>query len=431
MEQRRRTASKFFPVYKPAMNFDFRNGSLPPEITFSRASTATFVGSNGLIQTAAANVPRFNYNPALSAIPRLLVEAEARTNLVLRSVDITNASWTKTRSSTPGTATTAPDGTATGYKLVEDATAANSHDVRQGSLVNGVLATYTQSIFAKKDTREWIYLELQNAGATSNRARAWFNLNTGVVGTGNTAGSGITYVSHSIVAYPNGWFRCVLTATAEAAVANLQFYTSLTTADNVNYYNGDGVSGLYLWGAQLEVGAIPSSYIPTTTVAVTRAADVATVTGSNFGKFFNQWTGTFAVKGVTPVGLSSVSQAAIEADFGDTNNRHVLFRSTSGLAQAQTGTNAVVQADITLGAWANTTIARQAYSYAPGNFNAAFAGVSGTPDNEGTPPQCSQLILGNTAAANRPWMGEYEWIRYWQQDADPKMVQYLTSNIYD
>ena len=423
MEQRRRTASKFFPVYQPAFNFESRIGSLPSDFTFSRASTATYFDSTGTLRAAAANEPRFNYNPLLSAIPRFLVEAEARTN------SLRNNSMTGAVAGSPGTAPTSWSMTGTGGVITRTIVGIGTLGVMpyidlryQFSGAGTAFLTMEQSNqVAATVGQTWTLSHFVSliAGSMTNVSALGSIVSEYDAGAGFLVNSTSNFVPTATLtrrefARTNSNALCAFVAPG--------LYITVTDVADIT---------LRIGIPQMELGAFASSPIVTVNAAVTRAADICAVTGGNFGKWFNPWTGTFAVKAVTPAGIGSVSQAIIEADLGDTNNRHVLFRSPSGLAQAQTGTNAVVQADITLGAWANTTIARQAYSYAPGNFNAAFAGVSGTPDNEGTPPQCSQLILGNTAAANRPWMGEFEWVRYWQQDADPKMVQYLTSSIYD
>lgn len=429
MEQRRRTASKFFPVYQPALNLDFRSGNLPPEITFSRASTATFVGSNGLIQTAAANQPRFAYDPVTLAAKNLQLECEARTNLILRSDDISNAAWTKTRSSTPGTATTAPDGTATGYKLVEDATAANTHDIRQ-VVVNGALVTYTQSIFVKKDTREWIYFELYNTAASSNRARAWFNANTGVIGVGSTVGAGITYVSHKIENYGNGWYRCSMVAIAEAAVANVTFFTGMATADGSSNYNGDGVSGLYLWGADLEVGSFASSHMPTVAASTTRAADVCNVSGANLARVLNPWGGTLAWSG----SLTQVGTDQRLFELNDNTGVNLLhLRNTSGaVIRAAVITGGVTQAaQNTVNGITGNTRFRTAISYTT-NYcvDALDSGEVVTDTPPFAVPTVSQLQLMTGVAGTQPAFGFVDYLRYWQQDCDPKMVQFLTSTQY-
>lgn len=272
------------------MTFTGTGNALDSRITFTRASTATYFDSAGVLQSAAINAPRFDYNPATLAARGLLIE-EQRTNSLPRSAEFDNASWVKTRATVTANTATAPDGTTSADSIVEDGTAANTHDLRQGGIVNSATTNWTLSFFLKAVNRTWALIELQNATATSNRARAWFNLQTGVVGTGNAAGSGITYVSHSIQNVGNGWYRCVVVGTVDVSVTSIQAWVEGTIADNTANYDGvNGQTSIYVWGAQLEAGAFPTSYIPTTTTALTRSADVASV--NTLSPWYNSVSGT-------------------------------------------------------------------------------------------------------------------------------------------
>jgi hypothetical protein len=230
----------------PTLSLDFVGAtSLDAGITFSRGSQATLFDSTGAL-------------------------VYAKHNLLLQSQTFDNASWTKTRSSVTQDTAVAPDGTTTADSLVEDGTAANTHDLRQ-SVTNTGTNTWALSVYLKAVNRSWAAIELQNATATSNRARAWFDLQNGVVGTGNTAGSGVTYVSHSIQNVGNDWYRCILVGTADSAVTSVQAWLEGTTADNLQNYNGvNGQTSVYIWGAQLNLTAMEggvtsslSTYYPT------------------------------------------------------------------------------------------------------------------------------------------------------------------------
>ena len=87
------TIKALYPTVRPTLNLDFaKTKVLDPRITYTRASTATFVGSNGLIQTAASGAARFDHNPTTGESLGLLVE-EARTNRVTYSEQFDNAGW--------------------------------------------------------------------------------------------------------------------------------------------------------------------------------------------------------------------------------------------------------------------------------------------------------------------------------------------------
>jgi hypothetical protein len=174
------------------------------------------------------------------------------TNLLLRSEEFDNASWTKTRSSITADSEIAPNGTLTADKVVEDTTASATHLVLLGS---GIIAgnTYTYSVYAKSAGRNWIVLS-----PGGNWGFAWFNISSGTIGTVTSGGSSATAAIQPV---GNGWYRCSVTSTA---VDNRGLQILVTTGNDVVTYTGDGTSGVFLWGAQLEQASTVGEYIPTT-----------------------------------------------------------------------------------------------------------------------------------------------------------------------
>jgi hypothetical protein len=253
-------------------------------VTFTRDSSGTFVGSDGVLQTAATNVPRFDHDPTTGESLGLLVE-ESRTNLLLRSEEFDSASWYKLQSSISANATTAPNGTLTAEKLIEDSSI-NSHQLYsyQGGVTTG--EDWTLSVYAKVAERTAFALDVRAIGLGF---RSVFNLSTQTA-TGAAIGSG-TLTSTAIQGLGNGWFRCSITG-RHPTDTNWNISIRLNSPAGTDSYTGDGTSGIYLWGAQLEAGAFPTSYIPTTTAAATRNADVADIAGSNFSSWYNQTEGT-------------------------------------------------------------------------------------------------------------------------------------------
>jgi hypothetical protein len=233
------------------------------DMTVTRATTATRVDENDLISSVASNVPRIDYTGG--GCPNILLEPQ-RTNIVLRSEEFDNASFLKTRSSVSANTTTAPDGTLTADTWTGDG-AAGSHSLAQTvSATSGV--AYTQSVFAKKGTNN--FLQIVGTIAIYD-ANSWanFDLENGVVGS-----VGISATA-TITDFGNGWYRCTMTATATSTVSSAGFLLWLiTSATSARVETNSLATSVHLWGAQLEVGAYPTSYIPTTTATVTRNADV-------------------------------------------------------------------------------------------------------------------------------------------------------------
>jgi hypothetical protein len=172
-------------------------------------------------------------------------------NLITVSEKLNLSPWTKTRSSISADATTAPDGTTTADKLIEDSTAGDSHFASQTITVTNV-TPYTWSVYAKAGERTW--LTLYDSNSTKGKS---FDLANGVVGSDFVGAP----TSASITAVGSGWYRCSMTYTTAATTATLIHY--LSNGDASAAYNGDGASGLYLWGGQLNRGPSALTYTKT------------------------------------------------------------------------------------------------------------------------------------------------------------------------
>ena len=266
--------SKFYSVLPSSGVGDF---------DFTRSGSATRINSQGLIESVANGVSRLNYpmiDGVVKGCPHHILEPQ-RTNLLPYSEDFSQSVWTKSSSTVTSNAAISPDGTLNAYKLVED-TSNGIHRLYPNFTVNA--QKHTSSIFAKKGTRNWIFLRLD--GAASDQ-RTWFDLENGVIGS---VGSGIVA---KIENYGNGWYRCSFTATA-VANERIGIYTSV---DGINLtYQGDGTSGVYIYGGSLELGSYATSYIPTNGEAggVTRNQDIFTRDG--IGSLINSTEGVLFVE---------------------------------------------------------------------------------------------------------------------------------------
>jgi hypothetical protein len=220
------------------------------------------------------SAPRFDHNPTTGESLGLLVE-EPRTNLSLYSEDFTDASWTKTDCTITANESTAPDGTTTADLWTNTASPGS---ISNSITKDGTSRTYTSSIWVK-GTMAQFTVTLDNGG-TGIRGRVQYNLSTNTVGS--VFNEGFTNTSGTLTPYPNGWVRLTLTTTTSTG----------TTIRLRPFFSGTG-STVRIWGAQVEEGAFATSYIPTgasgvitpgyASPAVTRAADVASITGTNFG----------------------------------------------------------------------------------------------------------------------------------------------------
>jgi uncharacterized membrane protein len=249
-----------------------------PLVSFAPSTSLTFAGdgvSGGYVfgaqlvegstaqiyfpTTDRLNVPRFDYT--YGTCPAALLEPQ-RTNLCLYSAQLDDATWTKLNSSITANATISPDGITNADKIVE-ANTTSLHGVLQS--ITTIASTYAVSFYAKASERNFIQWNNQVSTEYIN-----FDLSSGSVGSN----SGVT--NPSIQNVGNGWYRCsftfVSTVVGTAGFMRLIIVTSATSARLENYV-GNGTSGLFVWGAQFELGAYVSTYVQTVATTVTRVAD--------------------------------------------------------------------------------------------------------------------------------------------------------------
>jgi hypothetical protein len=237
-------ANGFIPVgfsTKPTLNLDFAGTkTLDSRVTFSRGSNATLFDSSGNL-------------------------VYAKHNLLTYSEQFDIASWTKNNASITANTIVAPNGTLTGDKLVEDATN-NQHDLFQ--VVSGLStgATYTYSFYAKAAERSRVQIYFSQGG---NNAGAIADLSAETIGSVTIIGGNWTGGSATIINVGNGWYRLSLTVTIVGSSA-LSCRIVLVNSSNNTTYTGNGVDGIYIWGAQFNAtpmeGGVTSSlstYYPT------------------------------------------------------------------------------------------------------------------------------------------------------------------------
>ena len=237
------------------------------DFTVSRNSTATYIDEDGLIKTALANVPRFDYSEGLD--PSLLLEPQS-TNLVTYSEDFSNSYWNKPRSSVVS-GFSSPNGSLSAFKLVEDTSTA-SHYLNRSFTVGNTNLDYTFRIKVKKAERNNIWIQLYASGGTVVEAAAFFNLTTKV----------FTSLSGGIVCDYNDLADGYIDVKAIINCGNnnnLQTNVYIANSTPVISYTGDGTSGVFIFGAQLEQSSFATSYIPTSGTTVTRLADVVNNAG--------------------------------------------------------------------------------------------------------------------------------------------------------
>lgn len=236
--------------------------------TFTRSgAVATYVGGGGVVQTSQADIPRAHY---IGGAPYLLAE-KASTNLCLQS-EAFGTTWVTTRSAVVDNQETAPDGATTADFFRESTAADDTHFIEQQVAKAASALDYVFSVYLKADDRDHVEIRLYGISSTDN-CRATFDIGTGVIDTAVAAGGDFTVGVAAIEALDDSWYRCSVTCTTNTDTQlNMRLYLHDGSSTS---YTGDGASGIHVWGADLELTTAlrPTSYIPTTTVAVTRNVD--------------------------------------------------------------------------------------------------------------------------------------------------------------
>jgi hypothetical protein len=192
------------------------------------------------LQTAASGEPRFDHDPITGESKGFLIE-EQRTNLLTYSEQFDNAAWVKARATITTNTVVAPDGTLTGDKLVEDTTASNNHLVVQAETFSA--ADYTFSVYLKAAERTFARLVVFDGTSAFSY---YVNLSTGAIS--NESGT----LTANVDDVGNGWYRASLSLTAAAGTGNVAIRAATGGSGSDDTYTGDGYSGIYVWGAQLE-----------------------------------------------------------------------------------------------------------------------------------------------------------------------------------
>jgi hypothetical protein len=383
------------------------------DFDFTRASAATRINAQGLIETVAVGDNRLNYpliDGVVNGCPSLLLEPQ-RTNLALYSEQFDNAAWTKSNSSITANAATSPDGYTNADKIVEN-TATSGHTTFQSiSVTSG--ATYTISAFGKAAERTRLWLDLYGGTNSAN-----FDLSNGTILASSVG------ITAKIENYGNGWYRCSITGVAPAATIypNVGPTTSSTTD---NQYTGNGTNGLYLWGAQLEEGSYPTSYIPTSGTTATRSAETCNNAGDV--NTFNDSEGVLFAE-VSAL-ANDLTNRYIAISDGTTSNR-ILFRYFDGLSNSVSlfvVFGGVTQAEINYQTEDIKHTSKFAIKYKVNDFSLWVNGFEVGVDTSGSVPTGLSTLSFSNAGGTLPFYGNTKQIQYFDTALNDTDLETLTS----
>jgi hypothetical protein len=253
----------------------------PLPFNYTGAGKGTRVNKEGLIEVVENDRPRIDY---LDSEDGVFLLEKAATNLITYSEAFDNAYWTKSGASVTS-GFVSPDGTANAFKLIEDSTNA-FHGFYQNANISLPIGKITMSIFVKVNGRDYFQLRTGSAaGVTGAPLYANFDLNNNSV---TASSSGVD--NAKISSFNNNWKRISISFTVTSVSQASLVFQPITTSSAVigETYQGDGTSGIYVWGTQLESGDL-SSYIPTQGSIQTRVQETAS--GSGNSEVFNDSEG--------------------------------------------------------------------------------------------------------------------------------------------
>jgi hypothetical protein len=393
-----------FPTVNPTLNLNFLNaGVLDSRITFSRGSTATYFDQLGVLQTAQNNIPRFDYNPSTLAAQGLLIE-EARTN------SIRNNTMQGAVAGTPGTVPTNWAITTTSNGL--------TRTISMGT-ENGI--TYIDVRYAGTTTAASFCIirpEAINQVAAAS-GQSWTSSVYMRVAAGSTAN--ITAFENWVIGADAGGTTTESTQVTPAITGTMTRFTASRTMNNAStafvypyvaftFNNAVAIDiTLRIGLPQLEQGAFATSVIPTTTTALTRNADVASMTGTNFSSWFNASEGTVFVYSIpSNVTASNFANWAIGDStlaFGAANTIYNLY--TSGLT-GRIGVNAITAgasqvSNLTPSYTQNAnTPTKSAIAYKLNDYAHSVNGVAPATDTSATVPTVTSMSIGGLQSG---WSG--------------------------
>jgi hypothetical protein len=397
-----------------------------PNITFTRASDATYFDANGTLQTASNNEPRFDHDPATGASRGLLIE-EARTN------SIRNSQAGGAVAGAPGTMPTFWSKSADVNGLTSEVVGAGSEaglayvDIKISGTPTANATFFiniegsTQVVAANGQI--WTHsLYVKLASGSTNNATTRINISGRTSGGSGISGQDANSTFVVTSAALNTQRASVTQTFSDATVARVFPFASIA------YTSGNPIDiTLRIAAPQLEQGAFPTSYIPTTTAAATRSADSAVVTP--ISGFYNQAEGTFVTQ-VSYAGSGSAvgapNRVALQVDNNNVNDRHLIQNRAGGTGQG--GGNTIVggaeQSPLNFG---STTVPQDtpvlfAYAYRIGTLSSQ--------DTSALMPTVSRLRIGagfdgvNQAAYHN---GHIRKIAYWPKRLTNTLLQQLTT----
>ena len=390
-----------------ALAYNDENDNFKPlPFTFDRGTSATRVNKQGLIEVAPNNEPRIDF---LNDSKGALKLEPLRSNLIEQSNNF--SAWSVVSNVTlDADSSISPDGKNTATKIIPN----SSNSIHQIRLIySSATNTYNFSVFAKKGEYKniliWDDTVAEGIGVNLDDLSIFRNENV---------------EGYKIEQYSNGWVRISYTRSYTSEQPRPSIYVYDNSATPQITFSGNGSDGLYLWGAQLEIGSYPTSYIPTQGSIGTRDAEICNGAGNE--QVFND------SEGVLMVEISALAETGrISLNDGTTsNNVRFIYNSSTNVIQAIlfNGTN---QAFLAYSLPIKGAFNKIAFKYKQNDFALWVDGIevdsqvgSGTTFTSGT---LSELDFDAGSNGLVPFYGNTKQIKYFNKALTDAELQALTT----
>ena len=295
------------------------------------------------------------------------------------------------------------------FKLVADTSNTSNHNIRTTISISNS-TDYTVSFFAKKGEYNFVSTYISALGW----AYTW-DLNLGTVVLGDAG----------IEDYGNGWFKCTISATSTSTSLSYRIYSSEFEDRNFSF-TGDGTSGVYIYGAQVEALPYATSYIPTNGSAVTRVKDVAT----NFGDVntFNSEEGVLFVESSVLFNDLNTERRISISNGTDSNQIMIKYDNVDNILKGFYIANGVNQGIVTVSIVV-TDINKIAISWGVNNFNLWINGVKVSTDNSVAmiPNGTINSLKFNSGSGGHYFYGKVKQVQVYKEALTDSELEYLTT----
>ena len=396
--------------------YNSENGNFKPlPFDFTRASSATVVNKAGLIETVGSGEPRIDFKD--DAKGALLLEP-TRSNLVTYSNDFSQGYWTKSNSSITSNSLISPDGGLNADKLIASVTT-TSHWLSTPTITVTATTLHTLSVFIK--TSEFTKIGFRE-GFTGQQIALNLTDKSTLFSSGSS--TSVNYVD-----YGNGFTRIELTYTSSGSGSSswrvFLLDNSYTSGNLVTYnYLGNGTSGIYIYGAQLEQGSYATSYIPTQGSAVTRSADACNNGGNE--QVINSTEGVLYAE-ISALANDGTSRSITIGDGTASNRVFLKYTGTDNQIESTVVSNNVVSSIMNYVIPNALNANKVALKYKLNDFSLWVNGFEVATDILGNAPIALNALNFDNGVGGSPFYGNTKDLRVYNTALTDQELQALTT----